>query len=309
MYEDEIPVGKAKDLRGQKFSALTVLYRVANAGKQTRWKCLCDCGNTTIVFASNLLKGNHTTSCGCKKFSSYGEDLTGIVFGKLTALEKSDKTCITGAMWKCKCECGDTVIVSRNHLTTGHTKSCGCFKKDQISLANSAKISDGTRFGKLTVIKEAYKRNLQTYWKCKCDCGSITCVPTAKLNSGHTQSCGCLASKGELKAINILREKNAICLVHHTFENCRFPWSGHLAEFDIYLPNLNILIEIDGIQHYQSVNHFGGEEEFQIRKKRDAYKNQWCRENGIPLIRIPYWKLDTLCIEDLMLETTQFRVV
>jgi hypothetical protein len=33
------------------------------------------------------------------------------------------------------------------------------------------------------------------------------------------------------------------------------------------------------------------------------------KENNIPLIRIPYTKLSTLTIEDLMLETTQFRVV
>ena len=80
------------------------------------------------------------------------------------------------------------------------------------------------------------------------------------------------------------------------------------CRFDFYVNN-NYLIEYDGQQHFESVEYFGGEEQLKIQQKRDTYKNQWCKENNIPLIRIPYTKLDTLCIKDLMLETTQFRVV
>ena len=37
-------------------------------------------------------------------------------------------------------------------------------------------------------------------------------------------------------------------------------------------------------------------------------KNEWCRANKIPLIRIPYWHYDDLCIEDLKLETSKYIV-
>jgi len=37
-------------------------------------------------------------------------------------------------------------------------------------------------------------------------------------------------------------------------------------------------------------------------------KNQWCKENNIPLIRIPYTHLQDLCLEDLQLETSQFII-
>ena len=40
-------------------------------------------------------------------------------------LEKIENHC---ALWKCKCECGNEVIVTGNHLRTGHTTSCGCIK-------------------------------------------------------------------------------------------------------------------------------------------------------------------------------------
>jgi hypothetical protein len=37
-------------------------------------------------------------------------------------------------------------------------------------------------------------------------------------------------------------------------------------------------------------------------------KNQWCKENNIPLIRIPYTHLKDLSIEDLILETSKFKI-
>ena len=42
--------------------------------------------------------------------------------------------------------------------------------------------------------------------------------------------------------------------------------------------------------------------------KRDKYKNQWCKDNNIPLIRIPYTHLKDLCIEDLLLETSNYII-
>ena len=43
-------------------------------------------------------------------------------------------------------------------------------------------------------------------------------------------------------------------------------------------------------------------------QERDTYKNQWCKENNIPLIRIPYTHLNDLCLEDLLLETSKFII-
>lgn len=36
-----------------------------------------------------------------------------------------------GSFWKCKCDCSKTTIVSRNGLTTGSIKSCGCLSRDR----------------------------------------------------------------------------------------------------------------------------------------------------------------------------------
>lgn len=54
-----------KDLSGEKFCRLTVLYQVNIPNKYgTRFKCLCDCGKNVIVRSTALINEN-TKSCGC----------------------------------------------------------------------------------------------------------------------------------------------------------------------------------------------------------------------------------------------------
>lgn len=58
-------MGKLIDLTGQKFGRLVVVGRAEDSSYGgTRWKCLCDCGKTKIVAASNLRSGKQV-SCGC----------------------------------------------------------------------------------------------------------------------------------------------------------------------------------------------------------------------------------------------------
>ena len=57
------------------------------------------------------------------------KNLSGQVFGKLTVLNKTKKvkkTYGTFRHWLCMCECGNTIWVRAAHLTSNHTKSCGC---------------------------------------------------------------------------------------------------------------------------------------------------------------------------------------
>lgn len=72
------------DLTGQRFGRLTVIERAATkyskAGNMaTRWKCICDCGNETIVYANALATEGHTRSCGCMKTSFREEQIANIL--------------------------------------------------------------------------------------------------------------------------------------------------------------------------------------------------------------------------------------
>lgn len=57
------------------------------------------------------------------------QDLTGRVFGRLTVVEFSYSK-NRRAYWVCKCSCGKTKDVGATKLTTGRTKSCGCYAID-----------------------------------------------------------------------------------------------------------------------------------------------------------------------------------
>lgn len=58
-------MGKFVDLKGKKFSRLTVVSRVPNGiYSSASWNCLCTCGCSTIVYSHALLSGG-TQSCGC----------------------------------------------------------------------------------------------------------------------------------------------------------------------------------------------------------------------------------------------------
>lgn len=106
----------------------------------------------------------------------------------------------------------------------------------------------------------------------------------------------------------MLMEVGIVFEQQKTFNNCRFEESNYLARFDFYVDN-KYIIEYDGEQHYWRTKHgWNTIETFQDTQKRDAFKNNWCKENNIPLIRIPYTHLKELKIEDLMLETSKFSV-
>lgn len=61
------------------------------------------------------------------------------------------------------------------------------------------------------------------------------------------------------------------------------------AYLDFYLPELNTCIEYNGKQHYIPQDRFGGKLKFDsYQVPRDAYIKNYCNENSITLIEIPY---------------------
>ena len=57
------------------------------------------------------------------------KDITGQRFGKLTAIRLDGFTPGRGAMWLCRCDCGNEKTIRSASLLMGTTKSCGCMQK------------------------------------------------------------------------------------------------------------------------------------------------------------------------------------
>lgn len=236
-------------------------------------------------------------------------DLTGKVFGKLTVIsEHPDRTPQGSVQWVCQCECGNSTIVSGDNLRRNHTLSCGCLQKEsaQKRVVNLV----GQRFGKLVVKSKAPNpsegRNRHTYWYCDCDCGKTNVLKDGEnLKRNLTISCGCIGtSKGEYLIKELLEYYNINFEVEKTFETCIFPDTNKRARFDFYLSDYNILIEFDGYQHFRFTGYeWNTEENYLKTVAHDEFKNQWCKDNNIKLIRIPYTHLSTLKLEDLLGES------
>ncbi len=59
------------------------------------------------------------------------KNLTGKQFGRLTVVSQSSGRSKEGRLlWLCQCSCGNTKITDTKSLTTGKTKSCGCYSRD-----------------------------------------------------------------------------------------------------------------------------------------------------------------------------------
>ena len=309
----------AIDLTNQRFGRLLVLYKTdKRSGHNIVWHCKCDCGNEKDIDGGSLRQGK-TKSCGClqkEKASKTGQqykdnliyntrkDITDQYFGRLKALEYNEKL----KKWKCQCDCGNIAYVRLNDLESGNTKSCGCLKKETTAELGRSMLEDltGQKFGRLIVLKDTKERlNNQPIWLCQCECGSLHKVASSNLKQGNVQSCGCLISKGEEIISRILSENNITFEKQKEFQTCKFSDTKKSAKFDFFVNN-QYLIEFDGIQHFIADKGWNTEEKLLQTQKRDNFKNQWCKENNIPLIRIPYTQLPILKLEDLLLETTSF---
>lgn len=97
-------------------------------------------------------------------------------------------------------------------------------------------------------------------------------------------------SLGEKVIAKILFDLNIDFIEQYSFNNLRSP-KGVLLRFDFYLPKENVLIEYDGIQHFFPNKNFNNNnyEDWQYNRSLDRMKDQYCQDNNISLIRIPFW--------------------
>lgn len=214
-------------------------------------------------------------------------DLTGQTFNRLTVIGKADIRKSNRVTWHCKCICGNECDVITNHLTSGHTKSCGCLQKEVTAKMNPALDLTGQKFGKLTALQRAPSRNKFTYWKCQCECGEICEVRTSALTQNHTTSCGCINSKGEEKIAAWLRQNSIPFERQKKFDSCRDKKTNYQLRFDFFINN-EILLEYDGITHFYPTGGWNNEEAIRNIQEKDQIKNEWAKQNDIPLYRISY---------------------
>jgi len=98
----------------------------------------------------------------------------------------------------------------------------------------------------------------------------------------------CNNSKGELEIYKYLINKNIFHIREFKFDNCKNIFK---LPFDFYLPEYETCIEYDGEQHFKIIEYWGGEKRLNQTKINDKIKTEYCKNNNIKLIRIPYTEI------------------
>lgn len=248
-----------------------------------------------------------------QKLSNSDLNFIGKKFNHLTVIKKGESYISPNghksSQWWCECDCEEKkiILVRRNNLVNGNTKSCGCLnqekRKENLKKAVEKCKNDlvNQQFGELIALQPTEERkNGSVVWKCLCSCGNEHYVAANDLKAHRIESCGCnLDSKGVRKIKKILNENNIPYVVEKTFFDCKFEDTNCLARFDFYIDN-DFLLEYDGEQHYkESLNNYF-KDSLEKRKNHDEYKNNYCKKNNIPLKRIPYTDINNISLENIM---------
>lgn len=241
------------------------------------------------------------------------KNLIGQKFSRLTVIKRGPDYISPGghksSQWWCICNCpAHNIILARiSNLTTGNTKSCGCWNIEQstkrIQAVGKTMMADLTnqQFTDLLALEPTDERkNGSVIWKCQCSCGKIHYVSAHDLVNQRVLSCGHhTESQGVRKIKQILNDANIPYQMEKTYSDLRFPDTNGVPRFDFYINN-EFLLEYDGEQHFIEKDDKYFHDNLKVRQSHDKYKNQWCKEHNIPLKRIPYTELKHITLDMIM---------
>lgn len=137
LKESDYILPKAIDLTGKRFGRLVVISKAESihdscGATRAMWTCQCGCGEIVTTRAETLMNGK-SKSCGCLKHEIRPRNnLVGMSFGRLKVIGLAGRNDSRKLVYSCVCNCGNTIEVVGSALRNGHTKSCGCYRKDAV---------------------------------------------------------------------------------------------------------------------------------------------------------------------------------
>ena len=265
--------------------------------KRIKVEYICECGTKDIKPMESLLNRVKCPNCtkdiigkkGRKTHEQYVEEVHLInpeveILSDYIGGEKPIKF---------KCICGN--IDYKNQARELIRKRCCCSKCNKSAKKNTQKfILEMNEINPNIIITGEYV-NAETPISYICECGNEHKSSPSLLLMGHR--CGhCNMSKSEYITKEYLQNHNIKYNYDYKFDDCA---NKKQLKFDFYLPDYKICVELDGEHHYMPVRFKGISEERALErhlytKTLDIIKNNYCIEQKINLIRIPYWDFDNI---------------
>lgn len=265
------------DLTGMTFGEWKVIEKTGY-----RWKCQCSCGKIGYISSTDLMQGK-TKSCG----HGYNQftDITGRKFGYWTVLNYAGNQ-----MYICECKCKTQKKIKKADLLKGATKSCGCAKAEQI------KETLYNRYGEIGPNKVSNPRSQK----------QIEAISSKENLRNFIESMGYKPLPSQLAKELGIQLHRTLTIVHNydldslvnisskesfkedeLYKFISSIYTGVIErrnreiiapqELDIYLPELKIAIEFNGVYWHSSLIK---EAKYHQKKTLD------CARKGIRLIHI-----------------------
>lgn len=192
---------------------------------------------------------------------------------------------------------GDFNIRRTVILRGGGCPKCGIEKRSLSKELVEKEFKDNLNLNE-TLNKVYQEKDIKGHniWWAELNCSKHGNFDIRRDNYRAGQGCPrCKASKGENKIREWLNNHNVCFKEQYKFTDCM---NINLLPFDFYIPSLNLVIEYQGEQHYHSIDFFGGSKRLEDQQKRDNIKREYCKNNNIRLLEIPYTEYDN--IEDIL---------
>ncbi len=282
-----------KDFVKNNSSCILISDKYINSESELEFECGCK-DHTRFFTTFYQFKDRNKRQCNkCSGIINWNIDLVRNYVKENSNCELLSKEYINNnEKLKFKCECGNEFEIPWNYYLNMEKKRCNKCNYNE-SNGEKALLYDDV----YTEIAQSGCELLSKEYKNTTELLSIKCG-VCKENIFETSlvafrgrkvkacpKCNKSISAGERKFKKLL-EKNNITYIHqHKYDDCKYK---NKLKFDFYLNDYNIIIEVDGLGHFKPIPYFGGEEKFKENKIRDGIKNKYCKDNNIPIIRIPY---------------------
>lgn len=280
-------------------------YKVLSEYKTAHVKVMMEhkkCGHIYNVSPSNFIIGSRCQKCNVKKSRprKTNEEFVDEVY-KLKGNEYVVLSEYKTALVKVKVKhvsCGHEWLVSPNHFTS---KNSGCPKCSVKVIANKIKKTHEEFLGEVITLEGDNYKVMELYKGAKTrigmqhkKCNRISSLYPDKFLSEGARCLYCHSSRGEQLIERHLDASSYQYETQYIIPGCK---NERVLPFDFGVFRdgyLMALIEYEGIQHFEIVEFFGGKDGFERVRKNDRIKRNYCLDNDIKLIEIPYWDIENI---------------
>ena len=277
---------------------------------------ICENGHRFRLGWNEILQGRRCSACTLKNNTKHRIKKYSKILSDEVALDnggyilKSNYNTASCHVLILHEECGSEFLVTPSNFLGG-TRCPTCLGKRKRNTGEFKQIVKELSGREYSVLGEYV--NSKTHIQMKHNsCGHTwSLVPSSFVAGSRCPKCSRLASKGEIRVQSYIDKLGLEYVSEFVSENCI---NVNVLPFDIAILNYDAknplaLIEYDGEQHFEPVDFAGKGEEWALEQhlgvvERDNIKNQYCKDNNIPLLRIPYWDFHNIetILEEFLIE-------